>query len=217
MGLEVGGLGPIQVAAEAAELPELVVALGSPGDVQAGKVPADQGGLPLGLGPGALALEDLGAVDPADAGEQHGRRQGGQPAAGGLGPLGRPADVGQLREGGHEVAVDVAGPLRAQLAGQHRQHGLAQQGHPLGHAALPDQHPALEQARRRSGWGRGGGGRFPDPPGRLDHGAGSSPPGRPPAPGTTGSRGRPSRLVPTSRCARPSQPDPTTPSPRSSG
>jgi hypothetical protein len=48
-------------------------------------------------------------------------------------------------EGRHQVAVDVAGPLGAQLARQHRQHGLVQQGHAPAHAALPDQRPPLEQ------------------------------------------------------------------------
>ena len=36
------------------ELAQLVVALGRAGDMQVGQVLADQGGLPLGLGPGAL-------------------------------------------------------------------------------------------------------------------------------------------------------------------
>jgi hypothetical protein len=173
MGLEVGGLGPVQVAAEAAQLPELVVALGGAGHVQVGEVPADQGGLPLGLSPGALALQDLAAVDAADAGEQHGRREGGQPAARRLGPLGRPAHVGQLGEGGHQVAVDVAGVLRGQLAGEHRQHGLVQQGHPLGHAAPPDQHSALEQVPggRQVGVGVAAAD-LPDPPGHGRHGRG---------------------------------------------
>ena len=154
-------------------LAELVVALGGAGDVQVGQVLADQGGLPLGLGPGAPALQDLGAVDPADAGEQHGRGQAGQPAAGRLGPLGGPADVGQLVEGGHQVAVDVAGPPRAQLARQHGQHGLVQQGHPLGHPALLDQRPALEQVAGGDQVGVGvAAADVPDPAGRRDHGVG---------------------------------------------
>jgi hypothetical protein len=167
VGAPVGRLGAGQVAPEAAELAELVVALGGAGDVQVGQLQADQGGLPLGLGPGALAGHDLGAVDPADAGEQHGRRQAGQPAAGRLRPLGRPADVGQLVEGGHQVAVDVAGPLRAQLAREHGQHGLVQLGHPLGHAALLDQPPPLEHVADGDQAGVGvPAADVPDPPGR---------------------------------------------------
>jgi hypothetical protein len=112
-------------------------------------------------------------VDPADAGEEHGHGQGGQPAAGRLGPLGGPADVGQLGERGHQVAVDVAGILRGQLAGEHGQHGLVQQPHPLGHPALPDQHPALEQVTGGDQVGVGvAAADVPDPPGRGGHGGG---------------------------------------------
>ena len=64
VGLPVGRLGPGQVAAEPADVAELVVALGGAGDVQVGQVPADQGGLPLGLGPGAPALPGPGSGGP---------------------------------------------------------------------------------------------------------------------------------------------------------
>ena len=106
-------------------------------------------------------------MDPADAGEQHRGGQAGDPAAGRLGPLGGPADVGQLVEGGHEVAVDVAGPPRVELARQHGQHGLVQQGHPLGHPALPDQRPALAQVAAATRLGsRVAPADVPDPPAR---------------------------------------------------
>jgi hypothetical protein len=173
VGLPVGGLGPVQVAVQPPDLPDLVVPLGGPGDLEVGQVGADQGRLPLGLGPGTPALQDLGAVDPADAGEQHGRGQGGQPAAGRVRPLGGPADVGQLGEGGHQVAVDVAGPLRAELARADGQHGLVQPGQPLGDPAHLDQGPALEQV---AGGGQVGVGvaaaEPPEPPGPLGHGPG---------------------------------------------
>ena len=64
VGVPVGRLGPGQVAAEPADVAELVVALGGAGDVQVGQVPADQGGLPLGLGPVAPALAGPGSGGP---------------------------------------------------------------------------------------------------------------------------------------------------------
>jgi hypothetical protein len=70
------------------------------------------------------------------------------------------------------VAVDVAGDVGAQLAREHREHGLVQQRHPLGHPALPDECPPLEQAAGGEQAGVGlAAAQPPDPPGRGDHGA----------------------------------------------
>ena len=71
------------------------------------------------------------------------------------------------------MAVDVAGPVRAQLARQDGQHGLVQQGHALGHPALPDQGPALEQVAAGDQIGVGvAAAELPEPPGPLGHGRG---------------------------------------------
>jgi hypothetical protein len=131
------------------QLAELVVPLGDTRAVDLRQVGTDADGLPLGLLPGAGGLQDLGTVHPADPGEQHGRGQPRQPRRGGVHQLPGAAQIGQLVEGGHHVAVDVADPVRLQLPAEHRDQRLVEQREPLGRPALPDPHPALAQQAHR--------------------------------------------------------------------
>lgn len=145
----IGVLRGAEVTAQPPELPDLVVALGCAGAMDVGQVGTDLGGLALGLLPGAGGLQDLRAVHSADAGEQHRRGERGQPLRRRLDPQPGPTQVAQLVAGRYQVAVDVSGPIRQQLPGEHGKHRLVEQGHALGHSPLPEQHPALtEQAHR---------------------------------------------------------------------
>src|SRR3972149_6093750 len=111
----VGLFGAGEVASKPSDLAHLVVALGSTRDMDAGQVLADPDGLVLGALPRSPDLEDLGAVNPADAGEQDRGRERLQPSLGGGGPFVSATDVGKFVTGRHQVAIDVACPLGTEL------------------------------------------------------------------------------------------------------
>ena len=83
----------------------------------------------LGLGPCAAEPRDLRAVDPAHPGERRFGRERLAPGASRLAPLVRSADVGDLQAGPDHVAVDDAGEVRGELAGDDACHRLIEQRH----------------------------------------------------------------------------------------
>ena len=82
-------------------------------------------------------------MDPADPGEHDGGGKGCEPLARGRDPPRGSIRVGELVVGGHHVAVDVARPVRLQLAGEDGDHRLVEQGRPLRDAAQPDEGAAF--------------------------------------------------------------------------
>jgi hypothetical protein len=163
VGRAVGLLRRGQLAALAPQVAERVVRLTDHRGQEAAQVVDHAPGLGLGVAPLAARLEDLGAVDAADAHEGAGAGHRLAPAQGRLGPLARAAPVREPPAGEHEVAVDVACPSRIELVGGRAEHRLVEQRHPALHLALGDQHASLGQHAERDER------RVVEAPARLEH------------------------------------------------
>jgi hypothetical protein len=83
-------------------------------------------------------------VHPADPGEQDGHGQGIEPALRGIHTLRSAPDVPQLVERRHQVAVDVAGPVRYQVVRKESNHRLVQETDSVTHLAPLNARSALE-------------------------------------------------------------------------
>src|SRR5439155_23363836 len=125
--LTVGVLSAIEISPQPHDLADLVAAFSHDAGVDVGDVPANPLGFVLSLRPGTADLHHLGPMDPADALVQDRGRDSVAPVRRRLGPRCRPADVTQLVAGGHEVAVDVAGPQRRKAFGRRLQYAFVEQ------------------------------------------------------------------------------------------
>jgi hypothetical protein len=100
--------------------------------------------------PRPAQLKASGPVDQAGPGEVEHLGLRPAPPDEGVGPLPGPPHLEDLLAGADHLAVDEAGEQRGgQLSGEHGDHRLVQQRHPLGHEPLPDPDPALDVQRER--------------------------------------------------------------------
>jgi hypothetical protein len=99
-----------------------------------------------GIGPCALQVHDLGAVDQALTAVEHHLGLRLAPPGQRRRPLARPAQVEALLACGDRRAVHEPGNDRRDLIGHDRDHGLVEHGQSVGDPALPDQGVTLDQA-----------------------------------------------------------------------
>jgi hypothetical protein len=101
------------------------------------------------LRPGAVQVQDLGAMHQAPTGEGDHVRLAVAPGRQRLGPLAGTPPLQDLLAGVQHRAVDRADHDRGELAGDHRHHGLVERGHGFAHPAQPHQGAAQDVQRER--------------------------------------------------------------------
>src|SRR5918999_392268 len=105
----------------------------------------DPSGLSLCSLPRAGHVEHLGAMDTTYPRKEHGGRKSVQPPLCGLDPFRGPANVHQFVKGGHEVAVDIPGPIRDEIVREHGHHRFVQKCHAVAHLPSSDECSSLER------------------------------------------------------------------------
>ena len=130
-------------SAHAVGLTQLVSRFSDRADVHVGQVVLHLSRLLLGTSPRSLGSQQLHPVGPTDTEEHHRVGEPGHPPLGRAGPLAGTWEVHQLAAGRQDRAVDVAGPLRGDSVGQHRDHRLVEDREPLTQPAAMDLGQAL--------------------------------------------------------------------------
>ena len=149
-----------EVADAPPDLPGLVEGLCRPHRIEGHQLLRGPRRFGFGLRPRAAEPRDLRTVDAAHPGERRLGREGLAPGPGGLAPLVRPADVGDLQTGADHVAVDDPREVRTQLAGRRRSSSPRRaaprrgRSHPRGSAGCPPCGSPSRSGRRRGTAGR---------------------------------------------------------------
>ena len=142
--------GAVQVAAQPPQLGQLVAGKGDGEGVHLGEFVADPRRLALGLFPLAAHFEQLRPVHPTDADEHHGTAEAGAPSLGGVGPLLRPAQVGEVVTEAHQLAVEIAGVRWSDASGDDGEHRLVESGETGGDLPCLDHRGALPGEGQRA-------------------------------------------------------------------
>ena len=139
--------GPGGVAAQAAYLPERVVALSRQPSMRTDEVGAARAELRLHDLPGALGHQQLQLMDPGHVGVQEGPALRLRPPRQRLGPRPHPREVAELVAEVDHRAIEVAGPHRVDAPRKHREHRLVEVGEAL--ARVPAAHGGHAAGRQR--------------------------------------------------------------------
>lgn len=169
VGLTVRLLGTAEGAAQAQQFGALVVGRARGGVAGGLRVGAGLLRLGQGVGPLAVQLHDLGAVDAALPAVRLEAGLGGAPAAEGAGPLGGAVDVEGVPARDDHGAVDDAGRDRGDLTCGDGDHRLVEQRPAADHLASGDERLPLTEAAE--GGEVGVAEQLGDPGGLGEHGA----------------------------------------------
>jgi hypothetical protein len=122
-----GLFGPSQVPEPPTDVADLRVGGDRVGKMTFQQLRAGPGCFPFRRFKGALTFEHYSAMDPTDA-REYGERMLCRPGHGGLGPLGRPAEVSQLLACADHAAINLPGRVRPEPAFDRQEHGFVQMG-----------------------------------------------------------------------------------------